>query len=471
MFFRLDFTFCFLSSGFSARSLPKARVFFLFSKRSLACLPPSRAPRALHRPPPPAFFSGARVDQRVTLRSRSSASSLLLLLLLFSSSSFTASVKKNFTMPPKDKQKKAQEAAKQKAKAKVRVWLSAEEEVLEDRESRRRHRSRESIDDERGDGRKKNSPLVSSLFPAHTPPNRSSRTRPLASRTRTSRARSRSESVGPRFFVFVVSSLFDRRRRRRRRRLPLPFSSTFKTLSFSKKNFSFSHSYVQQLQKSAQTGPKTGPTPEELRKQKKKQEEEQARELASLFAQSIKQPKLQPGVDPKSVVCEFYRAGQCAKGFKCKYSHDLAVERKTQKIDLFSDRRGDGGEEEEDGMEDWDQGAFFFPSLSLSSSRFSLLSPAQLPLPPFSPRRWRGTPKNPEQKTPNKKKTKKITKQKSSSPSSSRSTAPTRATPRPPRPTTAPTSSVSTSWTRSRSGSTAGSGSAPTGTRSASTGE
>ena len=115
-------------------------------------------------------------------------------------------------------------------------------------------------------------------------------------------------------------------------------------------------SYVQQLQKSAGTGPKTGPTPDELRKQKKKLEEEQAKELASLFAVAIKQPKLAPGVDPKSVVCEFYRAGKCAKGFKCKYSHDLAVERKTQKIDLFSDRRAgalDG--EEEEGMEDWDQ--------------------------------------------------------------------------------------------------------------------
>ena len=39
-----------------------------------------------------------------------------------------------------------------------------------------------------------------------------------------------------------------------------------------------------------------------------------------------------PGVDPKSVVCEFFRAGQCTKGFKCKYSHDLNVERKVAKI-------------------------------------------------------------------------------------------------------------------------------------------
>jgi len=57
-------------------------------------------------------------------------------------------------------------------------------------------------------------------------------------------------------------------------------------------------------------------------------------------------------------VCEYFRAGVCTKGFKCKYAHDLAVERKTQKIDLFSDRRDDGGEDGEEGgatMEDWDQ--------------------------------------------------------------------------------------------------------------------
>jgi len=52
------------------------------------------------------------------------------------------------------------------------------------------------------------------------------------------------------------------------------------------------------------------------------------------------------------VLCEFFRQGKCQKGFKCKYSHDLAVERKAAKIDLFQDRRDD---EEEDGMESWDQ--------------------------------------------------------------------------------------------------------------------
>lgn len=119
---------------------------------------------------------------------------------------------------------------------------------------------------------------------------------------------------------------------------------------------------------------------------KKKAEAERAKELAELFAVAIKQPKVPAGVcmlrlllppaapkiaciklcpidqvmrssiesqganeeilkkavcagvDPKSILCEFFRHGQCAKGFKCKFSHDLNVERKGGKIDIFSDR-------------------------------------------------------------------------------------------------------------------------------------
>lgn len=48
------------------------------------------------------------------------------------------------------------------------------------------------------------------------------------------------------------------------------------------------------------------------------------------------------GVDPKSILCEFYKAGQCVKGFKCKFSHDLNVQRKGEKIDIYSDKRDQG---------------------------------------------------------------------------------------------------------------------------------
>lgn len=48
------------------------------------------------------------------------------------------------------------------------------------------------------------------------------------------------------------------------------------------------------------------------------------------------------GVDPKSILCEFYKVGQCAKGFKCKFSHDVNIQRKGEKIDIYSDKRDHG---------------------------------------------------------------------------------------------------------------------------------
>ena len=55
-------------------------------------------------------------------------------------------------------------------------------------------------------------------------------------------------------------------------------------------------------------------------------------------------------MDPKSVLCEFFKQGHCARGNKCKYSHDLAIERKAAKIDLYTDAR-----QEDETNEDWDQ--------------------------------------------------------------------------------------------------------------------
>lgn len=113
--------------------------------------------------------------------------------------------------------------------------------------------------------------------------------------------------------------------------------------------------FVQQIQASQRPSAKEARLAEPSRKDRKKAEEEAQREMDALFVLSIKQPKLAPGVDPKSVLCEHFRHGKCVKGFKCKYSHDLNVERKTAKIDLFTDRR-DGGDEDGPGtMEEWTQ--------------------------------------------------------------------------------------------------------------------
>ncbi|KAL9270409.1 Zinc finger CCCH domain-containing protein [Drosera capensis] len=120
-----------------------------------------------------------------------------------------------------------------------------------------------------------------------------------------------------------------------------------KTFGLKNKNKSKSvQKYVQNLKQSVQ--PKPDPKKTDA---KKKKEEEKAREkeLNDLFKIAVTQPKVPPGVDPKSIVCEFFKAGQCGKGFKCKFSHDLSVQRKGEKIDVYSDKR------DIETMEEWDQ--------------------------------------------------------------------------------------------------------------------
>ena len=45
----------------------------------------------------------------------------------------------------------------------------------------------------------------------------------------------------------------------------------------------------------------------------------------------------------------YFKQGTCQKGDRCKFSHDLAVERKAEKRNLYEDTR------ENDTMADWDE--------------------------------------------------------------------------------------------------------------------
>ncbi|CAH6720936.1 translation machinery-associated protein 46 [[Candida] jaroonii] len=90
---------------------------------------------------------------------------------------------------------------------------------------------------------------------------------------------------------------------------------------------------------------------EAKRKAEEKKAAEQAKkEAAALFG--ISQQKVPFGVDPKSVLCEFFRKGVCTKGNKCKFSHDINVGRKDAKKDLYTDARA---EKEADTMDQWDE--------------------------------------------------------------------------------------------------------------------
>ncbi|XP_004302836.1 PREDICTED: zinc finger CCCH domain-containing protein 21-like [Fragaria vesca subsp. vesca] len=120
-----------------------------------------------------------------------------------------------------------------------------------------------------------------------------------------------------------------------------------KTFGLKNKNKSKNvQKYVQTLKQSVQPMPDLSKT---AAKKKKEEEKAKDKELNELFKVAISQPKVPVGVDPKSILCEFYKAGQCAKGFKCKFSHDLNVQRKGEKIDIYSDKR------QNETMEEWDQ--------------------------------------------------------------------------------------------------------------------
>lgn len=50
-------------------------------------------------------------------------------------------------------------------------------------------------------------------------------------------------------------------------------------------------------------------------------------------------------------MCAFFKQGQCSKGDRCKFSHDLTLERKAEKRSVYCDMR----DEEDDTMENWDE--------------------------------------------------------------------------------------------------------------------
>lgn len=67
---------------------------------------------------------------------------------------------------------------------------------------------------------------------------------------------------------------------------------------------------------------------------------EAKKEMESIFKPTVAKPqKLSADADPKSVLCVFHRQGMCTKGDKCKFSHDLSMERKSEKKSMYVDAR------------------------------------------------------------------------------------------------------------------------------------
>lgn len=129
-----------------------------------------------------------------------------------------------------------------------------------------------------------------------------------------------------------------------------------KTFGLKNKNKSSKvQAYVQQVEAQAQNSSQAAKRKEAeaaRRAAEKKAAERAKAEARELFKPVAQTQKVPFGVDPKTVVCLFYKQGTCSKGNKCKFSHNLDVERKAHKKDLYSDERQD---KEKDTMENWDE--------------------------------------------------------------------------------------------------------------------
>ena len=123
-----------------------------------------------------------------------------------------------------------------------------------------------------------------------------------------------------------------------------------KTFGLKNKKGAKQQKFIQQVQKQVSNkfqNPRDLP-PDMVEREKKKEEERKKKEELSLLFKPVMQT-VGKGVDPKSVVCVYFKQGLCQKGDKCKFSHDLNQERKAEKRSIYADAREEGS------MAGWDE--------------------------------------------------------------------------------------------------------------------
>ncbi|KAK9463458.1 uncharacterized protein V1516DRAFT_619524 [Lipomyces oligophaga] len=126
-----------------------------------------------------------------------------------------------------------------------------------------------------------------------------------------------------------------------------------KTFGLKNKNKSSKvQKYVQQVESQGISGIQKKKEAEQARRLAERRAADKAKiEASELFNPVMQTQKVPFGVDPKTVLCIFFKQGKCTKGAKCKFSHNLDVDRKTQKKDLYTD----GRESTKDDMSTWDE--------------------------------------------------------------------------------------------------------------------
>jgi len=124
-----------------------------------------------------------------------------------------------------------------------------------------------------------------------------------------------------------------------------------KTFGLKNKKGKKQQTYIKTVAHQVQGNQKASAAASEPKLSKKDLEKKKLDELNELFKPVQKQQVVPAGVDPKSILCQYFKQGTCQKGFKCKFSHDPSIERKGEKKNIYADVR----DEKEEGMNDWDQ--------------------------------------------------------------------------------------------------------------------
>lgn len=122
-----------------------------------------------------------------------------------------------------------------------------------------------------------------------------------------------------------------------------------KTFGLKNKKGGKAQKFIAQVEKQVKSGGQRPNMDKEREEAQKKKEEKKKKmeELNDLFRPV--QNLGSKGSDPKSILCAFYKQGQCGKGAKCKFSHDLTIDRKAEKRSAFVD-----GRDNAETSENWD---------------------------------------------------------------------------------------------------------------------